>query len=696
MATFTVTTRLDLVDPNDGKLSLREAVAAANATTAADTVVFGSAIEGRTLALTGGELVLSQDISIDGDQDGDGNRVTLSGGDNSRLFRIDGTASDVQLRDLTLTEGNAHDGNGGAILLGSGSLTVANCTVSDSGMSSDEVGEFAGGGGIYAASGTKLAVIGCNLVSNYIARPDTVARLGGGAIATGTSTEVLIRDSLLADNTSNGRVGGAVAMQGYSRLTVEDSVITGNTAVDASGAGIWATRGNEISIARTLISDNSGVGGGGLFTFYSEVSITDSTLVGNVTAHRFSGSGAAIFGRGGTLAIRNTTITGNEANRLENYSYTAGGGGLFLDRGIILELDNSIIAGNSAVGPGTIGPDIAGTITFSNGHNVFGSDVQGNVAGDVENIAPGAVFAAIDPATGGGLVNADGIVPLEAAVTNPALGGADRFAIGATDQIGTLRPSPTGTNPDAGAAESGFAPSKVSSANNDTLTGTAAANTLNGLAGHDFLKGLAGNDTLNGGDGGDFLEGGTGNDKLNGGAGIDIANYGDSDTKVVVDLRGDAATDTDTARRGTETDTLTGIEGAIGRGGADVFYGDSQNNWFQGGGGKDTFTGGAGRDLYDYNLTSASPVGAGRDVITDFAHLVDKIDLMGIDAVTTAAGNQAFRWVGSAALTGPGEVGFFTSDGNTIVRMSTDADATSEGEIQLTGIKTLTALDFYL
>ena len=62
--------------------------------------------------------------------------------------------------------------------------------------------------------------------------------------------------------------------------------------------------------------------------------------------------------------------------------------------------------------------------------------------------------------------------------------------------------------------------------------------------------------------------------------------------------------------------------------------GDGGANWFQGGGGKDTFTGGGGRDLYDYNLTSASPVGAGRDVITDFDHLTDDIDLMGIDADT--------------------------------------------------------------
>jgi hypothetical protein len=52
--------------------------------------------------------------------------------------------------------------------------------------------------------------------------------------------------------------------------------------------------------------------------------------------------------------------------------------------------------------------------------------------------------------------------------------------------------------------------------------------------------------------------------------------------------------------------------------------------------------------------------------------------------------------VGTAALTGAGQVGYFTSGGNTIIHMSTDADAAAEGEIQLTGIKTLSELDFYL
>ena len=57
-------------------------------------------------------------------------------------------------------------------------------------------------------------------------------------------------------------------------------------------------------------------------------------------------------------------------------------------------------------------------------------------------------------------------------------------------------------------------------------------------------------------------------------------------------------------------------------------------------------------------------------------------------------GDQSFRWVGKATLTGAAQLGYFTTGGMTIVRASTDADAAPEVEIQLTGIKTLTEGDF--
>jgi hypothetical protein len=122
MATFTVTRAADVVDPNDGQLSLREAVAQANATTAADTIVFAGALEGATLVLTRGELVVSRDIRIDGDQNNDGTEVGLSGGDTSRILRSSGSGTDLTLQDLTLTDGQVGDGAHGG---GSSSAAAA-------------------------------------------------------------------------------------------------------------------------------------------------------------------------------------------------------------------------------------------------------------------------------------------------------------------------------------------------------------------------------------------------------------------------------------------------------------------------------------------------------------------------------------------------------------------------------------------
>ena len=79
----------------------------------------------------------------------------------------------------------------------------------------------------------------------------------------------------------------------------------------------------------------------------------------------------------------------------------------------------------------------------------------------------------------------------------------------------------------------------------------------------------------------------------------------------------------------------------------------------------------------------------------DFAHLIDKIDLVGIDADTTVAGNQAFRWVGTAPLTDAGQLGYFTSGTTTIIHGSNDTDTTAEFQIQLNGMKALTDADFY-
>jgi Ca2+-binding RTX toxin-like protein len=355
-------------------------------------------------------------------------------------------------------------------------------------------------------------------------------------------------------------------------------------------------------------------------------------------------------------------------------------------------MSNSIVVGNSIDRKlGIAGADVCGSLTASNGHNVFGSFVTGAVPGDRANVTPASVFAAIDPTTGGGQLSSTGIVVLKSSLANPAVSAGDPITASATGQLGTTpRPQPADSLSDLGSVEIKQPLSTSATVNNDVITGSAAGNNLSGLAGNDLIKGLGGNDTLNGGPGSDVLDGGPGNNKLVGGGGVDLATFAFSPVAVVVDLSGT----NDTAKRGGETDTLMGIQNAIGTAKNDTFRGDAGANEWQGGLGKDTATGGGGRDLYDFNAVADSPPGAGRDVVTDFVPGQDVIDLAGIDADTTIPGDQSFRWVGKATLTGAAQLGYYTTGGNTIVRASTDADAAAELEIQLTGKKTLTAADF--
>ena len=349
----------------------------------------------------------------------------------------------------------------------------------------------------------------------------------------------------------------------------------------------------------------------------------------------------------------------------------------------------SIVAGNSTVSGS--GNDIAGVVTFSNGHNIFGSDVTGAILGDLQGISPNILFVDVDPDTGGGQLNSAGAIPLRNNASNPASSGGDFLSAPSVDQLGANRPLPVGSLPDVGAAERNQALSTTASDNNDVLAGTEGTNMISARAGADLIRGFAGNDTLRGEGGSDVLDGGPGNDLLDGGDGTDLARFGGS-TAVAVDLVAG------TAKRGAETDTLSSIQGAIGSSAADTFIGDGGQNVFQGGAGRDIATGGAARDLYDFDRIQDSPDGsAERDVITDFAPGSDHIDLTEIDANNRAGGNQMFRWVGTEGLgTTPGAVGYFTASGNTIIHASVDADTTPEFQIQLTGIKTLTAVDFYL
>ena len=92
MATFIVNTTLDELDGSvaDGDVSLRDAIAAANAAAGADTIGFDAAVfngeAADILRLTQGQIAISDALTIDGGAgvtitgDANGDDVTLAGG----------------------------------------------------------------------------------------------------------------------------------------------------------------------------------------------------------------------------------------------------------------------------------------------------------------------------------------------------------------------------------------------------------------------------------------------------------------------------------------------------------------------------------------------------------------------------------------------------------------------------------------
>ena len=92
-----------------------------------------------------------------------------------------------------------------------------------------------------------------------------------------------------------------------------------------------------------------------------------------------------------------------------------------------------------------------------------------------------------------------------------------------------------------------------------------------------------------------------------------------------------------------------------------------------------------------------------RDVITDFTHGQDRIDLSAIDANSKIAGNQAFSWRGTGNFTGaPGQLieriynPAGTANDKTIIYGDINGDARADFQIELTGLKTITVSDFIL
>ncbi len=250
-----VTTATDIVDENDGVTSLREAIQYAEVHDGDHTITFDGSLAGQTIALTDGELAIT-DAGTTTVAGLGADLLTISGGNTSRVFSIDSDAM-VAISGLKITRGHT-TANGGGIY-NSGVLAVTQCSFTDN--VSTEVG---GGGGI--ANTGDLTVVSSTFIGNE-------GDQGGGIGNTGMLT---IANSTFFQNTAS-QYGGGIANDGT--LTITGSTFTANLATQ----------------------------GGGILNFEAAI-MTNCTLSGNVV----SGLGGGI-GNAGTLTATNTTVCSNVA-----------------------------------------------------------------------------------------------------------------------------------------------------------------------------------------------------------------------------------------------------------------------------------------------------------------------------------------------------------------------------------------------
>ena len=349
-------------------------------------------------------------------------------------------------------------------------------------------------------------------------------------------------------------------------------------------------------------------------------------------------------------------------------------------------------AGNDLLGTGA-GDD---TVIFNGASTGFDTVEMGGGTDRIEAAANGTVI---------GLAKIEGIEEITAldftGVTIAAGEGNDALDFSAIVLSGITRI-------DAGAGK-------------DSITGSGGDDTIMGGAGDDLLVGGGANDTflVGTGAGVDAIHGGAGIDRIEASAsstvialrdlsGIELITAG-SFSKVSVALTGgdDTVDFTDVELSGigqldagAGNDAVTGSIGAdliLGGAGADTLRGGNSADTLVGGAGRDVLNGGVGPDVFRFDDHAELGLGVNADLIEDFLLGSDIIDLAGVDAGASAAGNQVFAFIGTAAFTNvAGQLRYLHSGGQTIVQGDRTGDGVADFEIALTGTLVLTGVDFAL
>ena len=306
-ATFVVTNTND-----SGPGSLRDTIAGA---ADGDTIQFDAALNGQTITLTSGDLVIERNLTIDG-PGADQLTVQRSTANGTPAFRIFSISGDVNISGLTIANGNAPDSGGGIGFGGGSALTISNCVISG-----NSAPNYGGGIHNFGNKGSPAAVT----ISNSTISGNS-ATIGGGIYVEGIGFyaseggKATITGSTISGNQA-ASLGGGIA--GYGPVTLTNSTISGNSA--GQGGGIKMSHSlifpSALTVTNSTIANNSaGSSGGGVDTS-SGVTSRNTLIASNTSADGpdvkggFASQGFNLIGNdsGGTISPQTSDQIGTSA-----------------------------------------------------------------------------------------------------------------------------------------------------------------------------------------------------------------------------------------------------------------------------------------------------------------------------------------------------------------------------------------------
>jgi hypothetical protein len=186
--------------------------------------------DGPTRVMTSADILIDNNVTLDG-----GGDLIVDGNDDHRVFEVAQDAT-VELRGMTITQGDAADpGLGGGVLIGSGAdVTLTGCTIL--GCAARAGG---GGGGIFVSERARLTLIDTTVSGNE-------AAFGGGISVEANGTADVLR-STISENIATTGFGGGVAVGGA--LTLTNSTLSGNFPNE-----IYAAADSSTTLAAATIS----------------------------------------------------------------------------------------------------------------------------------------------------------------------------------------------------------------------------------------------------------------------------------------------------------------------------------------------------------------------------------------------------------------------------------------------------------